>query len=155
MKILKTAVQEGHHEHIYALTLCMLGNFCMLFCRLFCFCIYFYFIIFLINFFKKNLSGMPSECQTVWIQIRPDVLSGLIWVQTVCKGYQQTTKVATSGERVKWIALSNCICSVFETRLFKSEKILGKRHLKVTMVKYGKTFKQFFSSKLLSLLSLR
>ena len=28
-------------------------------------------------------------------------LSGLIWVQTVCKGYQQTTKVATSGERVK------------------------------------------------------
>ena len=36
-------------------------------------------------------------CQTVWIQIRPDVL---IWVQTVCKGYQQMTKVATSGESV-------------------------------------------------------
>ena len=45
-----------------------------------------------LNFFsKKNLSGIPSECQTVWIQIRPDVLSGLIWIQTVCKGYQQTT----------------------------------------------------------------
>ena len=29
------------------------------------------------------------------------VLSGLIWVQTVFKGYKQTTKVATSGERVK------------------------------------------------------
>ena len=25
----------------------------------------------------------------------------LIWVQTVCKGYHQTTKDATSGERVK------------------------------------------------------
>ena len=37
--------------------------------------------------------GIPSECQTVCIQIRPDILSGLIWVQTVCKGYQQTTLV--------------------------------------------------------------
>ena len=34
---------------------------------------------------KKNLSGIPSENQTVWIKSRPDVLSGLIWVQTVCK----------------------------------------------------------------------
>ena len=31
----------------------------------------------------------------------PDLLSGLIWVQTVCKGYQQTTKVATNKERVE------------------------------------------------------
>ena len=30
-----------------------------------------------------------------------DILSVLIWVQTVCKGYQQMTKVATSKERVK------------------------------------------------------
>ena len=35
----------------------------------------------------------PTECQTVWIQIRPNVLSGLIWVQAVCKSYQQTTLV--------------------------------------------------------------
>ena len=26
-------------------------------------------------------------------------MSGLIWVQTVCRGYQQTTKVASSGKR--------------------------------------------------------
>ena len=56
-------------------------------------------------FFQNNLSGMPSGCQTVWIQIRPDFLSGLIWVQTVCKNYQQTTKVATSGKRVKAVLL--------------------------------------------------
>ena len=31
--------------------------------------------------------SIPSGCQTVWIQIRPDILLGLIWVQTVCKGY--------------------------------------------------------------------
>ena len=40
--------------------------------------------------FWKNLSGIPSECQTVWIQIRPDILSVLVWVQIVCKGFQQT-----------------------------------------------------------------
>ena len=28
-------------------------------------------------------------------------MSVLIWVQTVCKGYQQTTKFAASKERVK------------------------------------------------------
>ena len=42
--------------------------------------------------------SIPSRCQTVWIQIRSDILLGLIWVQTVCKGYQQTTKcLAGSG----------------------------------------------------------
>ena len=51
----------------------------------FCCCCFF--------FKKKSLSGISVECQTVWIQIIPDVLSSLIWVQTVCKGYQQTTLV--------------------------------------------------------------
>ena len=41
--------------------------------------------------FRKILSRIPSECQTDWIQIRPDVMSGVIWVQTVFKSYQQTT----------------------------------------------------------------
>ena len=30
-------------------------------------------------------------------------MSVLLWVQTVCKGYQQMTKVATSKDRVTWI----------------------------------------------------
>ena len=36
-------------------------------------------------------------------------MSVLIWVQTVCKGYQQTTKVAASKERDKnfWIRTYN------------------------------------------------
>ena len=38
-----------------------------------------------------------SKC---WIQIRPNILLGLIWVQTVCKDYQQMTKVAASRQRV-------------------------------------------------------
>ena len=53
-----------------------------------------------LTFFKK-ISGKLSECKTVCIQIRTDILSVLIWVQTLCKGYQQTTKVAASKERVK------------------------------------------------------
>ena len=43
---------------------------------------------FKINFFEKFFQELRLECQTDWIQIRPDVLLGLIWVQTVCKGYK-------------------------------------------------------------------
>ena len=46
------------------------------------------------HFLEKKLSEIPSESQTVWNHIRPNVLSGLIWVQTVCKGYQQKTLVS-------------------------------------------------------------
>ena len=66
---------------MFLLTLCMLGNFS-------------YFLSpadFFKIFKKKIFSGVPSECQTDWIQIRTDILSVLIWVQTVCKGYQQRT----------------------------------------------------------------
>ena len=39
--------------------------------------------------FQKILSRIPSECQTDWIQIRPDVLPDLFCIQTVFKGCQQ------------------------------------------------------------------
>ena len=39
-------------------------------------------------------SEIPSEFQTVWIQSRPNVLSGLTWVQTCFQSYRQT---ATEG----------------------------------------------------------
>ena len=55
----------------------------MLFCHL---------LIFLeINIFEKKNPKCHQSVKHFWIQIRPDVLSGLIWIQTVCKGYQQTT----------------------------------------------------------------
>ena len=68
------------------LTLYLLGNF-HAFCHLF----------FQNQLFRKTLSVIPSECQTVCIQIRPDIFAGLILVQTVCKGYQQTTLVDNSN----------------------------------------------------------
>ena len=51
-------------------------------------------------FFSKLTFSKKS--QMVWIQIRTDrmILSVLISVQTVCKCYQQNTKVAASKERV-------------------------------------------------------
>ena len=61
-------------------TLCMLGNFKKKRFLLI-------FIKFKINVLAEIISGTPSECHTVWIQIRPDSLSGLIWVQTVCKRF--------------------------------------------------------------------
>ena len=42
-------------------------------------------------FYCTPCSPISSPCQPIWIQIRPDILSGLIWVQTACKGYQQMT----------------------------------------------------------------
>ena len=57
--------------------------------------------------FPKILSGALSECQTVWIQIRTNILWVLIWVRTVCKGYYQTTKVTDSKERVEKISNQN------------------------------------------------
>ena len=51
----------------------------------------------------KILSETLSECQMIRIPIRTDLLSVLIWFQTVCKGYQQATKVAASKERLKYM----------------------------------------------------
>ena len=62
----------------------------MLWFKLFANLVFFHDDFFQIQLFRKIISGIPSECQTVWIQIRPDVLWGLIWVQTVCKGNQTT-----------------------------------------------------------------
>ena len=58
------------------------------------FCMLFVICWFIQNqLFWKILSGILSECQTVWILIRLDILFCLIWVKTVCKSYQQTTLV--------------------------------------------------------------
>ena len=43
---------------------------------------------------KKHFINTICNCQMVWIQIMPDMLSGLIWVQTVCKDNQQMTTFA-------------------------------------------------------------
>ena len=88
---------------ISALTLCTLGNFSCFFCRL---------LIFFYNqLSRKILSEIPSECQRVWIQIRPGVLLGLIGVQTVCKNYQQTT-LGGKESALNRETLSRYFCSV-------------------------------------------
>ena len=55
-------------------------------------------LLHLLSFFFLILSETLSGCQTVRIKIRTNILSVLIWVQTVCKGYQQTTNMAASKE---------------------------------------------------------
>ena len=51
-------------------------------------------------FLDAGFFSIPSEWRTVWILIRPDILSGLIWVQTVCKGYQQTKKSTLAAKEL-------------------------------------------------------
>ena len=41
--------------------------------------------------FSKNSFRNIIIVSTVWMEIRPDKVLVLIWVQTVCKGYQYTT----------------------------------------------------------------
>ena len=66
-----------YFANVLYLSICMLGN---------CSCFYFRLLTFLkIKFLKINHPGPPSECQTVWIQIKTDILLVFIWVQTVCK----------------------------------------------------------------------
>ena len=85
-------------EGVLRLTLCLLGN-CVCFLSS---------VVFLNKHFRKNLSGIRSECQTVLIpiQIRPDVLSGLIWVQTLCKGCQ----LKRAKETEKQLARTSSSC---------------------------------------------
>ena len=44
----------------------------------------------MIDFFQEYNVPSGSMCQIVWIQIRPNILLGLILVQTVCNGYQHS-----------------------------------------------------------------
>ena len=75
-------ITQPHNVHRYSLTLCMLGNLSSAkmssaeFLKL----------AFSSNFFQRNL----SEWQTVWILMRRHVLWRLIWIQTVCKGLQNS-----------------------------------------------------------------
>ena len=84
-KLLKIVDGESRLVSCTALTLCPLGNF-LCFFTVCCF-------FFKIQFFEKLFLKYNQECQTNWIQIRHDILSALIWVQTVCQGYQQMTLV--------------------------------------------------------------
>ena len=83
------------------LTLCMLGNFA-------CFFVVCGFFFFFLNYFffkkkKKKKNFQEYHHSVKQFESRSDILASLIWIQTVCKGYQQTTKVATSGERVNLV----------------------------------------------------
>ena len=81
---------------------------------------------------SKNVSGTLSECQTVWIKIRTDILLVLIWIQTVCHGKQQTVKVATSKEKVNHIPLifKFHICSyIISIFVVKSDNAFQGYHL--------------------------
>ena len=75
---------------LYISLVCMLGNFAHFFvvCRSFSKII-----------FQKIFLQISPECQTVWIQIRPYMLSGLIWVQTVCKSFS-TFKVVNQTSKL-------------------------------------------------------
>ena len=68
-----------------------------------------------ISFFEKK-SGMPSECQTISILIRPDVLSGVIWVRLF-------TKVISRRQRLEFQNKFGTHCTYFVEYIFWGELI--------------------------------
>ena len=84
------AIYSGHHRRKWYLTVI-----------LFAYWVIFHAFCHLQTFFKINFFEIRSECQTVWIQIRIDILSILIWVQTVCKGYKQTTHLGRDNNQLE------------------------------------------------------
>ena len=70
------------------------------------------------------LLGIRPECQTVWIQNRSNALLGLIQVQTVYKGDQQTTLVGK--ELMRGIFISEPITAM---RLYNPEMFEGDNNL--------------------------
>ena len=81
-----------YFANVLYLYICMLVN-----------CSYFYFRqlnFFKIKFIRINHPGPPSKCQTVWIQIKNDILLVFIWVQTVCKRLFADDILSTGMQRV-------------------------------------------------------
>ena len=64
-----------------------------------------------INLFKQFLQDCHQRVKHFGPRSGSEVLSGLIWVLTVCKGYEQTIKGTASGERVNVLAHSLCSIS--------------------------------------------
>ena len=81
------------------------------------------------HFLKKKLSEIPSESQTVWNHIRPNVLSGLIWVQTVCKGYQQKTLVSKELSYLTVVPTQSDSDVIFCLQLLKTYAAISNAHL--------------------------
>ena len=107
----------------------MLGNFSCL-----CGLLTFFLQIYLFKkFFQEHY-----QCQTVWIQVRTYVSSVLIWVQTVCKGYQRTTKVADSKERVIYYIPEGLIVENITLR----HAIINQSEVKVDNILGGGIFLQ-------------
>ena len=108
----------------------MLGNFS-------CFCCH------LLTFFKVNFSKNSFwntiSVSNILIQIWTDYLLVLIWVQTVCIGYQQTTTFTARMQRVKEGAtpFSKYLHPISIIRIEKifSEFVLGDTFPKPTLVK--------------------
>ena len=75
------------------------GYFHVFFCRL---------LIFFQNQLIRKLLQEYDQGVNLESQISLAILLGLIWVQTVCKVYRQTTKFTTGKERVENVFTIAC-----------------------------------------------
>ena len=104
------------------LIICMLDFFFYDFCRLL--------IIFKINLFEKSFQN-TIRAPTSLGQIRPDSKSGLIWLQAVYKGYQQTILAGEDQNEVplKSDLIISCCFHEWLTYLWKPVNHYSRQNL--------------------------
>ena len=88
----------------------------ILFCRLL--------IFFKINFLKKNSLRNTIKMSNSLDLDQAQRLSGLIWIQTVCKGYQQTTLV----DKDLCLLLSRCAAWLKTPKIILFSDKVNMRH---------------------------
>ena len=112
----------------------MLGNFSNFYCRLLTF--------FKINIFKKFFQEHYQSVNSLESD-QVNILLVLIWVQTVCKGYQQMTKLAASKERVLEISPTTTPVATLFLTSSKSGEV--SERLKFTVRSGSKLFEKVIS----------
>ena len=96
------------------------GARCLIVCldtHLLPYIVYLFACLVIFNAFLSADFLIPSECQTDWIQIRLDILLGLICVQTVCKSYQQTAPVGKELIHKQLSSGARCLILCLDTLL--------------------------------------
>ena len=83
-----------------------------------------------------------QECQTVWIHIRTNVLSGLVFVKTVYKGYQQAALASKPLNYINFTSIYWLFVCCWDIAVMQQNQLCGRvgQNKKKTLsyhVRYG------------------
>ena len=88
-------------------------------------------------FFRKqtfhSILDIPSQCQTIWNEIRPYILFSVIWIQTICNSYLQTIlkekELSCCDFQINWKEVKDIVLKNYSNFLAKYTMWVLERHL--------------------------